>query len=142
MPSSGVRSTTGQQTLPVKLHPLLFFQPTLGRDDPPASLPRGTFGKPDFLDYIEVPFLKLPISLKKRIFDYWSSKRNFRTWMSKKDLPKVLCPYSEDILFLAKQQSYDYIFPLHSFSGCAQSVQISEWQIVLKKKFGGCMNGT
>ena len=59
----GVRSTTGLQSLPLKLHSLLFFQPTLGRDDPPASLPRGTFGKPDFLDYIEVPFFKLPISL-------------------------------------------------------------------------------
>jgi pyruvate dehydrogenase phosphatase regulatory subunit len=32
----------------------LYFQPHHGRDDPPAALPRGTFGKPEFFDYIEV----------------------------------------------------------------------------------------
>jgi hypothetical protein len=32
----------------------LYFHPHHGRDDPPASLPRGTFGKPEFFDFIEV----------------------------------------------------------------------------------------
>ena len=32
----------------------LYFQPHHSREDPPASLPRGTFGKPEFFDFIEV----------------------------------------------------------------------------------------
>ena len=35
----------------------LYFDPFHSREDPPAQLPKGTFGKPDFFDNVEEEYL-------------------------------------------------------------------------------------
>ncbi len=60
----------------------LYFHPHHSRGDPPAALPRGTFGKPEFFDFIEVSLMWIPktFNLSGIVVKNFASSCKFQTW--------------------------------------------------------------